>query len=269
MKTDIAGSMDVKKTSHPPTASEAIGAPTPISTESIAVADKNQKDQDLSSSGPIPAPDILSYITIGINEVTKKLETLARPNPQTIYPESLRSLDSNPPPSPSPLLVFVCREDVDPPLLISHLPQLVAACNTTIPREALVSHGQSHPYTWLIPLPRGAEASLATALALRRVSVISIEGSTPGISDVLELLQSVPIVTAPWMTAPLAMNLSSLVPTHIKQLKTSAPSDMKMAKEKRAQGKAEAKKKQALKGAVRNLTKGVIRDATAPAQAAK
>lgn len=74
------------------------------------------------------------------------------------------------------------------------------------------------------------------------------------------LLESVPLVVAPWLvTAPLRAEVvrpadgpppkqlrtaeTSLVATHIKQLRTTAPKDMRAAKELRAKGRAEAKAK--------------------------
>lgn len=79
-------------------------------------------------------------------------------------------------------------------------------------------------------------------------------------SALAALLESVPLVVAPWLaTTPLRTQVAysadgpppkqlrtgetSLVPTHIKQLRTTAPKDMRAAKELRAKGRAEAKAK--------------------------
>lgn len=66
-------------------------------------------------------------------------------------------------------VVLVCRSDIDPPLLVSHIPHLVAACNgapSTIDRRVK-----------LVTLPKGAEDTLSEAFGLRRVAVIALNVS--------------------------------------------------------------------------------------------
>lgn len=74
-------------------------------------------------------------------------------------------------------------------------------------------------------------------------------------STILPLLTSLPILTASWLSAEVATaelrRTTPIVPTHIKQLRTTAPKDMKAAKEKRAAGRAAAKEK-------RNATSSVV-----------
>lgn len=64
------------------------------------------------------------------------------------------------------------------------------------------------------------------------------QSSYPGLATVLSRLESVPTLTSHWLQVEAN---TQLVPTHIKQLKTSAPKDMKAAKECRTKEKAEAK----------------------------
>jgi len=60
------------------------------------------------------------------------------------------------------------------------------------------------------------------------------------------MLQSVPIISAPWLVPPVQpASPRPLIPTHIKQLRTSAPKDMKAAKEQRTKARAAAKKSSA------------------------
>lgn len=113
----------------------------------------------------IESPLILSHLLYGVNVVTKRLEiqTQRARRPTIISPETSSHLFD-----PKPLkYVFVCRADVDPPLLVDHLPHLVAAYNSTNPSE----------YLKLIPLPQGAELSLARALGIRKVTVLGIDVS--------------------------------------------------------------------------------------------
>ena len=73
------------------------------------------------------------------------------------------------------------------------------------------------------------------------------------------LLQSAPLVVAPWLTTTVMYDNSEssldtkkrprtadngLIPTHIKQLRTTAPKDIRAAKELRALSRAQAKDKQ-------------------------
>ena len=107
---------------------------------------------------------------MGINQVTKKLEAQIKSYRATIANasnENARPYDS----SSALVVIFVCRADVDPPLLIAHLPHLVAAYNSCLfsrpsPRLGLIK---------LVPLPKGAEFSLAEALGIRRVAALALD----------------------------------------------------------------------------------------------
>lgn len=116
-------------------------------------------------------PDILSHLTIGINQVTKRLEAQARAYRET----NVLEVDTDTSLSPSPIrIVFVCRADVDPPLLIAHLPTLIASCNSA-PRT---THDPTIcPPIKLVCLPIGAETTLAESTGLRRVSIIALDVS--------------------------------------------------------------------------------------------
>jgi ribonuclease P/MRP protein subunit POP3 len=56
----------------------------------------------------------------------------------------------------------------------------------------------------------------------------------------MALLDNVPTLTATWLAS---IPRHQLVPTHIKQVHTSAPKDMKAAKQGRLEGKALAKQR--------------------------
>lgn len=122
-------------------------------------------ESGVSSESAARAPSVLQHISVGINQCTKDLEGVAKmfrdgtsaPSPDHATRES------------SPRIVLVCRGDVDPPLLIAHLPALVAACNST--RHQL----SDAAITWLVPLSKGSESSLAAAMGLRRVSVMVVK----------------------------------------------------------------------------------------------
>jgi ribonuclease P/MRP protein subunit POP3 len=117
------------------------------------------------------APAIMKHLTIGINQVTKKLESQVKAYRTTrvIAPDmQLEAAGSG----CHVVVVLGCRADVDPPLLIAHLPHLVAAYNSSIlsrPSSA------DSPLIKLVPLPKGAELLLAEALGLRRVAVVAFD----------------------------------------------------------------------------------------------
>lgn len=108
-------------------------------------------------------PSILQHLTIGINEVTRKLESQIKLSRQTVIISDKGAVS---PESPRIKLIFVCRADIDPPILINHLPHLVSAYNSS----------RKHPdFMKLVPLPKGAEFTLAAAMGLRRVAVVAVD----------------------------------------------------------------------------------------------
>ena len=76
------------------------------------------------------------------------------------------------------------------------------------------------------------------------------QDATPDLEAFQSLLDSVPVLRASWLAQPKHTSNSnpgelgaSLIPTHIKQLRTTVPKDMKAAKEQRTKGRAEAKRR--------------------------
>ena len=120
------------------------------------------------------APPIIPHLILGINQVTKRLEDQARAYRQTLALTKTITDDgaSQPPPSGPISVVFVCRADIDPPLLISHLPTLIASCNSS--RNALTDP-KSHPPVKLVPVPKGSESLLADATGFRRLAVLALD----------------------------------------------------------------------------------------------
>ncbi|KDR85470.1 hypothetical protein GALMADRAFT_234358 [Galerina marginata CBS 339.88] len=187
---------------------------------------------DINLAPDAEPPLLLRHLIYGINEVTKRLETQTenarRPIILTVPEPSLTS--------PTPLKsIFVCRADVDPALLIDHLPHLVAAHNST---------SQLGKSVKLVTLPRGSELALAKILGIRRVTVLAIDKNYPHDQQLTSMLEQVPTITASWLSTTKAM--PALVTTHVKHLRTTAPKDMKAAKELRNQGKSDAKKRKLL-----------------------
>lgn len=189
-------------------------------------------------------------LTVGINQVTRVLESQlqsTRKHAVLHFPEQRH--DQHPEFSPL-AAVFACSVDIDPPLLIEHIPHLIASCNSLVPTA------QQQQKVKLMPLPKGSEFAIAAAMGLRRAAVIGIHVGSPSLhlnsifsptqrdNPILEplrdILDVIPDLIAPWLSS---IELHQLVPTHIKQLRTTAPRDMRAAKEKRTRARKEAKRK--------------------------
>ncbi|KAI0045195.1 hypothetical protein FA95DRAFT_1596938 [Auriscalpium vulgare] len=218
------------------------GLETPAALEA---SPSHAKNLGLLPALPLSPPSILRYIALGINEVSKRLENQARRTASTLVDVTADDLRQPPPIK----YVFVCQEDVNPAALIRHIPQLVATCNSA-PAQPDQSDAP-YPPVKIVPLSRGAEATLATALGLRRVAVMAVADGLPGLVDVEPLLNRVPLLPT------ISMPGTYMEPTHIKQLRTTAPKDMKAAKELRAAGKAAAKGRKKLKRAGLQGSSGV------------
>jgi ribonuclease P/MRP protein subunit POP3 len=120
----------------------------------------------------LPPPSALQHLTIGINEVTKKIEahirSLHRSNHVVSSMDAQTIADVQP---RAPIaLVLVCRADINPPALVAHIPQLIASCNAN-----LASDPERPVLVRLVSLHRGAERTLSTALGLKRVAVLGID----------------------------------------------------------------------------------------------
>ena len=148
--------------------------PAELSVNERSSNDQSPKEQDVhmhldqkiqqceNQDDDIEPPIFLHHLSYGINVITKRLElqTQSARHPNILpLPET-----SQIPPKPLKY-VFVCRADVDPPLLIEHLPHLVAAYNSVCPSQ----------YAKLIPLPQGSESVLAQILGIRRVTALGLD----------------------------------------------------------------------------------------------
>ncbi|CAE6425241.1 unnamed protein product [Rhizoctonia solani] len=109
----------------------------------------------------------------------------------------------------------------------------------------------------LATLPMGGEHTLAEVVGLRRVAVMALDVETPGLGRLESLLSAIPPLRASWLAPPsnISQEPKELVPTHVKQLKTSAPKDMKAHREKRKREVGEAKEAAVAAGADGNRRK--------------
>jgi len=183
---------------------------------------------DENSKHPLK-PEILRHLFIGINEVTRRLEAQVQ---EARLQFKLSTEKTEMCSRPQIEVLFVCNDDIDPPIFVSHLPHLVAAYNSVKNVNPIKA----------ITLPKGSEAKLAAATGLRRLAVVGIDAYPPLMDTIRDLLDVVPVLTAPWLLP----HMPALIPTHIEQVRTSAPADMKASKEKRAESRRAAKERRKL-----------------------
>ncbi|KAF8140573.1 hypothetical protein EV363DRAFT_1393507 [Boletus edulis] len=177
-------------------------------------------------------PALRHISVVGINELTRALESQLRLTRKHVVLDDAQQLPPRPV-LPPIVVVFVCCADVDPIALIDHIPYLVAGCNA--PKNA------AEPIK-LVPLPKGSESTISQILGVRRAAVVAFRYGSPLFRTVQDVLDAVPVVSAPWLCPSATQGMPRFVPTHIKQLRTTAPKDMKDAKEQRTKARAAAKK---------------------------
>lgn len=114
----------------------------PIGQHRRVLAESKRKKKVDATTAP-DYPDIHRRVSIGINDVTKLLEN------------AIRSKTKKP-----STTIFVCKRDMKPPHLCTHLLTMAPLTSTKI-----------------VSLPQGAEIKLAKALGLQRASCIAVDVS--------------------------------------------------------------------------------------------
>jgi len=119
-----------------------------------------------SSEESSEPPPILNSLIYGINAVTKRLEIqIENSRVKSVFKYGSKTRATGESTNPIRFL-FVCRADIDPPILIDHLPHLVATYNA-------LRQDDFHPIV-LATLPKGAETTLAQVIGVRRLAALAI-----------------------------------------------------------------------------------------------
>jgi len=114
----------------------------------------------LPTTNEMKTPILLQHLVYGINQVTRRLESQTEGVRRPIIVTNAKK------DAVVPLrCVLVCRDDIDPKILVDHIPHLVAAYNSTKPNQ----------YVTLITLPKGSEIVIAQVLGVRRVATLGID----------------------------------------------------------------------------------------------
>lgn len=150
----------------------------------------SKSGNDKSSEVPPPPPEISPYIITGLNSIHRILEESSekglatKENPNNLDPET----------RPQPLqhfsVIFVARSN-QPPILNSHLPQIIATASKAYPTK---------PSTRLVQLPKGSETRIAAALGLPRVSFLGLRDDAPNCKALVDLIREcVEEIEVPWL----------------------------------------------------------------------
>lgn len=134
--------------------------------------DKVSATEEASSTRTVipEPPSTLQHLILGINEVTRRLEAQISSYRRTVTVSDETATLSEPLSQSAIKVIFVCRADINPSILVDHIPHLVAACNA--------ASRKTPNFIKLVPLPKGAEFTLAQALGLRRVAVMAVDVGT-------------------------------------------------------------------------------------------
>lgn len=141
-----------------------------------------------------PAPEIASFVDVGLTTVTRSLECSAaiQLNESTTVeePKTDETHQHKRASQVSYAAVFVARSG-QPSVLNSHLPQMVAA--------ASLKDSSAEPIR-LVGLSKACQDRLSMALGIPRVSVIGIRKDAPNSKALVDFArQHVPLTEVPWL----------------------------------------------------------------------
>jgi hypothetical protein len=131
------------------------------------------KDESIDLIKPNP-PDMLQYLTIGLNSTTRQLE--GQQGTEEQQDQQLKA-------------VFITHPFSS--LQYAHLPLLAA---------------MSLPPVLLVQLQTGSERELCAAVELPRLGMVGLRSGTPGCQALWELLKDLPIVQAPSLKEAISGN---------------------------------------------------------------
>ncbi|KND04049.1 uncharacterized protein SPPG_01494 [Spizellomyces punctatus DAOM BR117] len=257
-KEDIVHKIIARKQSRAAILAAAVKPATqdvPQTLDELEAAKKKKKKRKGMSGGAIEIPEMLPKqppnppsdtgigalaalqdIVLGINKVTRILEDSCT-TAQASTASQLR-------------LVFLCSGDVPVSHLYAHIPTLTYLAGNNV---------------LLCPFAKGAEAALATALGIKRLTILGIRNDTPRFDDLCALVASrISPPNIPWLQRPSnaipgttrsTARSASYYPLRIKTVKTSAPITQK--KNGRTPKLQHAQRQNAAAGPIGN-SKGLI-----------
>lgn len=152
---------------------------------------RKRKESAINNASALPAPpapELQSYIDIGLSTITRHLQESAASR------DNAKALSGDPAAEDSPacpyFAVFVARSG-QPNVLNTHLPQMVAVASKTHPDQMPIR---------LVGLSKACEERLSQSLGIPRVSCIGIHHNAPNSKPLLDFTREhVPVVDIQWL----------------------------------------------------------------------
>ncbi|KAI0840467.1 hypothetical protein F5Y06DRAFT_241102 [Hypoxylon sp. FL0890] len=138
---------------------------------------------------PPPAPELKSYVDVGLTAVTRHLQEIASKakNVEANLEDKRLSQETS---ITSYSVIFVARSGY-PSALSSHLPQMVAVASKSHPEQTPIR---------LVGLSKACEDRLSESLGVPRVSCIGLREQAPSSKALVEFVrQHVPAVEVQWL----------------------------------------------------------------------
>ncbi|CAJ2510158.1 Uu.00g060580.m01.CDS01 [Anthostomella pinea] len=170
---------------------------------------KEASEKETDAPSP-PAPEILSYVDVGLTTVTRNMQKQAAEGRLLgLLPPGQTSAEVGNSAGRFYSVVFVARSG-QANMLNSHLPQMVAVASN--------SHPSRIP-TRLVGLSKACEDRLSESLGIPRASCIALCDDAPNSEALVEFIrQRVPIVDVPWLKVA---SQAEHQPTKINTIETS------------------------------------------------
>ncbi|KAG4305704.1 hypothetical protein PORY_000614 [Pneumocystis oryctolagi] len=196
---------------------------TPITEEH-----KNEFDKSTFLENKMDKKTFMAkYMTLGINETTKRLEMYSKMGIPYSAPSYLKipkktdetciSMFENNKSMDILKVVLVCREDIHSNILYSHFPILCGIVNEVFSKIETLNCG-SQSGIRLVTLPKGSEQQLSKAIGFKRLAAIGIMKNTPHSEEIIDyIFKKIPPVHIPWLTYPIKFQPTSITHTLYEQ----------------------------------------------------
>lgn len=160
---------------------------------------KSKDDRDGSTTPP-PPPEIGHHILIGINSVTRHLETLAARNAPSTMPASTDEHETTEKASDDlrPIsMVLITHPKPSTSIAHAHLPTLV--------HLSTLNPASNPNTTRLVPLATSTDARLSSTLHIPRIGALAILSNAPGAKALEDFVrEKVDTTSCPWIDEAMA-----------------------------------------------------------------
>ncbi|GAN10566.1 hypothetical protein MAM1_0370c10109 [Mucor ambiguus] len=167
-----------------------------------------KKDTKKSTSTTIPKPELHDRVHVGINQVTRFMETYIEKKQTHTQPA-----DKTP-------VIYICKREIKPLQLCQHLLYMAALAQVKI-----------------MPMPAEAESKMSQALGIKRACVVLVEIMENKEESLRLSAQDIPAIDAPWLINALQQQPVVAYQSNatIKTLKTTGPPPKQKNQQKQQQ----------------------------------